>query len=92
MLDDASLDALRDAIWALTGLTRVWLRRDGTVDPDPVALRPPVTVADVAHSIHHEVGEGCRGARLWGGSARFSGQRVGPGHRLADGDIVEIVM
>jgi small GTP-binding protein len=91
VLDDASLDALREAIWALTGLTRIWLRRAGRVEPDPVALRPPVTVADVAHSIHHEVGSACRGARLWGGSARFEGQRVGPGHRLADGDTVEIL-
>ena len=92
VLDDASLDALRDAVWGLTGLLRVYLRRNGVADPEPIALPPPVTVADVAHSIHHEVGSACRGARLWGGSARFAGQRVGPGHRLADGDTVEIVM
>jgi small GTP-binding protein len=91
VLDDVSLDALRDAIWALTGLVRVYLRRNGVADPDPIALPPPVTVADVAHTIHHEIGSACRGARLWGGSARFAGQRVGPGHRLADGDTVEIV-
>jgi small GTP-binding protein len=92
VLDDASLDALRDAIWGLTGLVRVYLRRNGVADPDPIALPPPVTVAEVADAIHHEVGSACRGARLWGGSARFAGQRVGPGHRLADGDTVEIVM
>jgi small GTP-binding protein len=92
VIDDASLDALRDAVWGLTGLLRVYLRRNGVADPEPIALPPPVTVADVAHSIHHEVGSACRGARLWGGSARFAGQRVGPGHRLADGDTVEIVM
>ena len=57
----------------------------------PSSARPPVTVADVAAGIHHEVAARCRGARLWGGSARFPGQRVGPGHRLADGDSVEIV-
>ncbi|HEY7070081.1 MAG TPA: TGS domain-containing protein [Acidimicrobiales bacterium] len=91
VLDDASLDALRDAVWGLTGLMRVYLRRDGVADAEPIALPPPVTVADVAHAIHHEVGSACRGARLWGGSARFAGQRVGPGHRLADGDTVEIV-
>jgi small GTP-binding protein len=92
VLDDASLDALRDAIWGLTGLVRVYLRRNGVADPDPIALPPPVTVAEVADAIHHEVGSACRGARLWGGSARFAGQRVGAGHRLADGDTVEIVM
>jgi uncharacterized protein len=87
VLDDASLDRLRDTIWQLTGLLRVYLRDDG----DPVALRPPVTVVDVADSIHHELGERCVGARVWGPSARFDGQRVGRGHLLADEDTVEIL-
>ncbi len=87
VLDDESLDALRGAVWRLTGLVRVHLRDGG----DPVALHPPVTVADVAHSIHHELGERCTGARVWGPSARFEGQRVGRAHELADGDTVEIL-
>jgi small GTP-binding protein len=87
VLDDASLDRLRETIWQLTGLLRVYLR-DGE---DPVALRPPATVADVADSIHHALGDRCVGARLWGPSARFDGQRVGPAHVLADGDTVEIL-
>jgi small GTP-binding protein len=91
VLDDASLDALRAAVWSLTGLVRVYLRRDGVTDAHPVALPPPVTVADVADTIHHDLGARCRGARLWGGSARFGGQRVGPGHRLGDGDTVEVI-
>jgi small GTP-binding protein len=87
VLDDASLDRLRDLLWALTGLVRVHLRGD----EDPVALQPPVTVRDVADSIHHELGARCEGARVWGPSARFPGQRVGPAHVLGDGDSVEIV-
>jgi small GTP-binding protein len=87
VLDDESLDAFRTAVWRLTGLVRIYLRDGG----DPVALRPPVTVADVAHSIHHELGERCTGARVWGPSARFDGQRVGRAHELADGDAVEIL-
>jgi small GTP-binding protein len=86
VLDDASLDAFREAVWRLTGLLRVFLR-----DEEPVALHPPVSVLDVAHTIHHELAESCRGARVWGPSARFGGQRVGRDHVLADGDTVEIV-
>jgi small GTP-binding protein len=86
VLDDASLDAFREAVWRLTGLVRVFLR-----DEEPVALHPPVTVLDVAHTIHHELAESCRGARVWGRSARFEGQRVGRDHVLEDGDTVEIV-
>lgn len=87
VLDDASLDRFREAVWALTGLVRVQLRDGG----DPVALHPPVTVEDVAHTIHHELGERCTGARVWGESARFPGQRVGRTHELRDGDSVEIL-
>jgi small GTP-binding protein len=87
VLDDASVERLRQTIWRMTGLMRVYLR-DGE---DPVALTPPATVADVAHSIHHELGERCTGARVWGPSARFDGQRVGRSHVLADGDTVEIL-
>jgi small GTP-binding protein len=91
VLDDDSLDAFRDAVWKLTGLTRVFLRSDKEVDPEPVALHPPVTVVDVADSIHHELGARCVGARVWGPSARFEGQRVGRDHELSDGDAVEIL-
>jgi uncharacterized protein len=87
VLDDASLERLRNVLFGLTGLVRVYLRDD----EDPVPLRPPVTVRDVADSIHHELGERCEGARLWGPSARFPGQRIGRAHVLADGDTVEIV-
>jgi ribosome-interacting GTPase 1 len=87
VLDDESLDRLRDLLWRLTGLIRVYLRNDD----DPVALRPPVTVDDIAHSIHHELAARCEGARVWGPSAHFPGQRVGRAHELADGDSVEIL-
>ena len=91
VIDDDSLDAFRDAVWRLTGLTRVFLRSEREVDPEPVALQPPVTVLDVADSIHHELAARCVGARVWGPSARFEGQRVGRDHELADGDAVEIL-
>jgi small GTP-binding protein len=86
VLDDDSLERLRQEIWRLTGLIRVVLR------DEVVALRPPATVADVANTIHHELADACRGARIWGPSARFDGQRVGRDHVVADGDTVEIVV
>ena len=87
VLDDGSLDRLRDELWAMTGLVRIHLR-DGD---DPVALEPPATVLDVADTIHHELRERCTGARVWGPSARFPGQQVGREYELSDGDTVEIL-
>jgi small GTP-binding protein len=90
ILDDDSLDVLRERIWMLTGLIRVHLRQGEVLTADPVALRPPATVADVAHTIHHDIGDRCPGGRIWGPSARFPGQHVGRGHLLSDGDELEI--
>jgi small GTP-binding protein len=87
VLDDASVERLRDELWGLTGLIRIYLRDGG----DPVALPPPATVLDVADTIHHELRAQCTGARVWGPSARFAGQKVGPQHELADGDTVEVL-
>ena len=91
VLDDESLDRLREAIWRLTGLVRVFLRRGHEVDDEPVALHPGATVEDVADEIHHELAERFSAARVWGPSARFDGQRVGRSHAVLDGDVVEIV-
>jgi ribosome-interacting GTPase 1 len=87
VLDDASLDRLREELWATTGLIRVHLRDGG----DPVALSPPATVLDVADTIHHELRARCTGARVWGPSARFPGQHVGREFELSDGDTVEVL-
>jgi hypothetical protein len=91
VLDDGALDALREAVWSLTGLIRVRLRYAGSVDEEPLAIPPGSTVADVADRVHHELGAAAVGARVWGPSARFDGQRVGREHEVLDGDVVEIL-
>jgi uncharacterized protein len=91
VIDDASLDAFREAAWRLTGLIRVRLRTLGETDPEPLALDPEATVADVADWIHHDIAATFVGARVWGPSARFEGQRVGREHQVQDGDVVEIL-
>ncbi len=91
VIDEASLEAFRDAVWRLTGLIRVCLRTDGRTDPEPLALDPGATVEDVADWIHHDVAATFIGARVWGPSARFDGQRVGRDHAVLDGDVVEIL-
>jgi len=92
VLDDSSLDRLREAIWGLTGLIRVFPERGGRRDEEPFALPSGATVADLADRVHHDLGTRATGARIRGPSARFDGQQVGRGHVLLDGDVVQIVM
>ncbi len=91
VLDDRSLETLRSAIWQLIDLVRVHLRYQGVVAEEPVALPRGATVADVAAHIHGDLGASFGGARVWGPSARFDGQRVGRDHTVRDGDQVEIL-
>jgi small GTP-binding protein len=91
VLDEESLIALRQALWDLTGLVRIYLRRGDHVEGEPKAFEPPVVVVDVADAIHHDLAARCAGARVWGPSARFPGQQVGRDHVLVDGDVVEIL-
>ncbi len=91
VLDDASLDDFRMAVFGLTGLIRVHLCKGGAIDGEPLALPAGATVAGVADAIHHELGDSCVGALLWGPSGRFPGQRVGREHVVVDGDAVEIL-
>jgi small GTP-binding protein len=91
VLDDERIEALRDEIWNLTGLIRVFTRRPGQEDADPMALHGGATVGDVAAALHGELAEAAAGGRIWGDSVRFPGQRVGRDHAVADGDIVEIL-
>jgi ribosome-interacting GTPase 1 len=91
VLDDGSVEAFGDVVWGLTGLRTVWTRRPGSEEIDPQPIRAGETVADLAAALHGELGAECRGARVWGPSARFPGQRVGRDHALKDGDTVEIL-
>ncbi len=91
VLDDAGLEALKDAIWRLTGLMRVYLRHNASVDGDPLALPTGSLAIDVAGAVHKDLASSFNAARIWGASARFEGQVVGREHALADGDVVEVL-
>ena len=61
-------------------------------DPDmtrPFTLRIGSTVQDLARSIHKEIAQEIKFARVWGPSA-FDGQSVHEHHVLEEGDVVEL--
>lgn len=91
IFDDATLETFREAVWGLTGLVRVFTRRPGDAETEPLALAAGATALDVATALHRDLGARFHGALVWGPSARFEGQRVGRDHRVADGDIIEIL-
>ena len=88
-----------DKIWKGLGLIKVYTKQPGKKpDYPPVALSKGSTVEDMAFHIHKDFTKGDKKfnnaikfyAKVWGKSAKFSGQRVGYTHTLEDDDIVEL--
>jgi ribosome-interacting GTPase 1 len=97
----AGLDDVRAALWSMFGLIRVWphtgaARSDqAPTRPDgerPFILEQGASVRSLARLIHKKMAGRLRGARVWGPSAKFAAQQVGPEHLLADGDTVELLL
>lgn len=89
----AGMNDVRQLIWNLTGLIRVYpKRRGGDKDEEPIVLKPHSTVEEFITSIHRDWLERFKQARVSGPSAKFPGMAVGLNHVLQDGDIVELIM
>lgn len=91
-LKNRNLEALKEEIWKKLDLVRIYLKPVGK-EPDmrePLIMKKGCTVMDVAGKILRAHSKGLKYARIWGASAKFPGKKVGPAHRLSDGDVVEL--
>jgi len=85
------LDALRERLWQLLAVIRVYTKCPGKKADvgDPFTLPVGATLEDLAAGIHRELPEKMKFARIWG-AGRFDGQQVHKTEVLRDKDIVEI--
>ncbi len=84
-------DLVGRTLFNILDLIRVYTKPPlGKPSTKPLVLRRGATVLDVARAVHSELYERFAYARIWGPSAKYPGQRVGPNHVVEDGDIVEI--
>lgn len=85
------LEAVRELIWSLCRLKRVYCKPKGKpVEQEAVVLAPTGTVEDFVTTLNRAWLPRFRQARVSGASARFDGQAVGLDHLLSDGDVVEL--
>jgi uncharacterized protein len=87
----AGIGQLAPFLFNALSIVRVYTKTPGKVPERtrPFTVRGGATVLDVARLVHGDLAVTLKFARLWGSSA-FDGQQVGPEHRLADRDIVEL--
>jgi ribosome-interacting GTPase 1 len=90
-INGQGLDEMGAWLFEHLGIVRVYTKAPGkpAERTRPYALRRGQTVADVARLVHKDLARSLKHARVWGASG-FEGQQVGPGHVVADGDIVEL--
>jgi len=89
--DGSGFDALRRRTFEALDLVRIYTKQPGRpADREkPFTLPRGATVGDLARTIHKEVAEGLKFARLWGAGVH-DGQAVQKEHVLSDGDVVEV--
>ncbi|MDD1772460.1 MAG: GTP-binding protein [Methanomassiliicoccales archaeon] len=88
------IDELKAKIFKKLELVRIYMKKQGQdADLDePFIVKNGSTVGDVCDSMHRVFRQNFRYALVWGKSARFPGQMVGLEHRLADGDVLSVII
>lgn len=87
-----NLDRLEEEIWNRVELMKIYTREGGkeTDKEEPLVVDEGSTVKDIRENIRKKFSGTFRYAKVWGGSAKFPGQKVGEDHELEDEDIVEL--
>jgi small GTP-binding protein len=83
---------LRRMIFELLEIVRVYTKAPGAKkekDPVPYVLKKGSTVLEAAASIHKDLAEGFKFARIWG-EEKYDGQMVERDYVLHDGDLLEV--
>lgn len=85
------LEGLGRSLFQTLGIIRAYTRDlGGNVAKKPIIVKDGAKVMDIAKIVHSSLSKNFKYAKIQGRSAKYSGERVGAVHVLADGDVVEI--
>ncbi|MDA0835006.1 MAG: TGS domain-containing protein [Planctomycetota bacterium] len=89
--DPNAVDQLRDQIYRMVNVIRVYTKKPGKPAEKDSPFTIPVdgTVEDLAYQVHRDLADSLKFAKVWGESAH-DGQSVGREHKLCDKDVVEL--
>lgn len=87
----AGLEELSAKFFGLLGIIRIYAKPPGKPADmtDPFTLPAGSTVMDLAHTIHRQLAEKLKFARIWG-TGVYDGQNTQRNHVLNDKDIIEL--
>ena len=86
------LSELGRRLFEVLDLVRVYTKEPNATrpSPEPFIIKRGTTVGELGRQIHSVLFRQFKYARVWGKSVSYDGERVGIGHILSDGDIVQI--
>jgi ribosome-interacting GTPase 1 len=89
--EQRNLDQLRRRVYEMLGIMRVYSKPPGRKADltSPFTLDVGGTVAEFAATVHRDLQQQLKTARLWGAGV-FDGQTVSRDHVLHEGDVVEV--
>jgi ribosome-interacting GTPase 1 len=90
-VDESGLDAMRRSTYDSLGVLRIYTKQPGKPADrtHPFTLPIGSTVLDLARTIHRDLENQLKFAKLWGRTGH-DGQTVGKDHALSEGDVVEL--
>ena len=91
---DLGLEQLKEDMYSALKFIRVYLKPQGKEADlvEPLVIKDGSDVGVICDTIHRDFKRNFRYALIWGRSARFPGQIVGLDHKVADQDIVTIIV
>ncbi len=85
------LEEVGGILFKMLNVIRVYTKQPNKEpDPNPLIVERGATVLEAARRIHKDLAKHFKYARVWGRSAKYPGQKVGPDHVLEDKDLIEI--
>ena len=93
-LSEEDLSEISKRLFNALEILRVYTKAPGKkpeANPTPYVLKKGSTIFDVAVTVHRELAQNFKFARVWG-KAKFDGQMVERSYLVEDGDLVEIHM
>jgi hypothetical protein len=91
---EQGLEKLKEEIYGALRFIRIYMKPQGKEADmvEPLVIKDGSDIGMVCDAIHRDFRRNFRYAQVWGASARFPGQMVGLDHKVADQDIVTIVV
>lgn len=91
-LSGIGLSELGKVLFQSLDLVRIYTKEPNAsrASPEPFVVKSGTTTGQLSRQIHSSLFHQFRYARVWGKSVSYPGERVGIGHVLLDGDVVEI--